>query len=101
MLWGVSLPALVVLLIGLGIMERVWRLARRARKSGAPMSGLAFDEFTTFLYGSKRVELDQRATHSLMREEESDGTPPHQIDLDQRVMRLNRPDGDVRRDSMN
>ncbi len=88
MVWGVSLPALVVLLIALGILERVWRRVRRQRKTGGDLSGLAFDEFTSFLYGTKRVELDQRATQSLMREEEDDGAPPNQVDLDRRVVTL-------------
>ncbi|MEV4311637.1 DUF6191 domain-containing protein [Actinocrispum sp. NPDC049592] len=83
-----SLPALVVLLIALGILERVWRRARRQRKTGGELSGLAFDEFTSFLYGTKRVELDQRATQSLMREEENDGAPPNQVDLDRGVVTL-------------
>lgn len=94
MMWGVSLPALAVLLIGLAILELVWRRIRRSRKSGAPFSGVAFDEFTAFLQGGKRVELEQRVTHSLMREEEQDGAPPHLVDLDRGVVFLNRPDGD-------
>lgn len=94
MVWGVSLPALVVLLIGLAVMELVWRRIRRSKKAGAPFSGLAFDEFTAFLHGSKRVEIDQRVTQSLMREEEQDGAPPHLVDLDRGVVFLNRPDGD-------
>ncbi|WP_173125103.1 DUF6191 domain-containing protein [Kibdelosporangium persicum] len=89
-----SLPALALVLVGLAIMELVWRRIRRTRESGAPFSGVAFDEFTAFLHGSKRVELDQRVTQSLMREEEQDGAPPHLIDLDRGVVFLNRPDGD-------
>jgi hypothetical protein len=87
MMWGVSLPALAVLLIALAILERVWRRVRGERKSG-DVSGVAFDEFTSFLYGTKRVELDQRVTQSLMREEENDGAPPHQVDLDRGVVTL-------------
>lgn len=96
LVWGVSLPALVVLLFALAVLERVWRRVRRARKNDAPLSGVAFDEFTAFLHGTKRVELDQRATQSLMRAEEQDGAPPRQIDLDRGVVFLNPPDGDRR-----
>lgn len=96
-MWGVSLPALAVLLIGLAIMELVWRRIRRSCKSGAPFSGVAFDEFTAFLHGGKRVELEQRVTHSLMREESEDGAPPHHVDLDRGVVFLNRPDGDSKK----
>jgi hypothetical protein len=90
--WGVSLPALVVLLIALAILERLWRRMRRAQKSGSPVSGVAFDEFTSFLYGTKRYELDQRATQSLIREEENDGAPPHQVDLDNGIAVLRQRD---------
>jgi hypothetical protein len=86
-MWGVSLPALAVLLIALAILERVWRRVRHERKSG-DVSGVAFDEFTSFLYGTKRVELDQRATQSLMREDEADGAPPRQVDLDRGIVTL-------------
>jgi hypothetical protein len=85
MMWGVSLPALCVLLIALAILERVWRRVRRERKTG-DVSGVAFDEFTSFLYGTKRVELDQRASQSLMREEEDDGAPPSRVDLDRGIV---------------
>jgi hypothetical protein len=81
MAWAVSLPALVFLLLALGVLERVYRRARRTRGKGLPVSGVAFDEFTAFLFGTKRYELDQRATQSLMREEEGDGAPPNTVDL--------------------
>jgi hypothetical protein len=93
MLWGVSLPALAVMLIALAIMERVWRRMRRAQKTGTPVSGVAFDEFTSFLYGTKRVELDQRATQSLISEEDQDGAPPNRVDLDRGIVFLDPPSG--------
>nr|WP_237774604.1 DUF6191 domain-containing protein [Actinosynnema sp. ALI-1.44] len=96
-MWGVSLPALAMLLVALAIMELLWRRIRRSKKSGAPFSGVAFDEFTAFLHGGKRVELDQRVTQSLMREEEQDGAPPRLVDLDRGVVFLNRPDGDSKK----
>jgi Family of unknown function (DUF6191) len=94
LMWGVSLPALVVLLFALAVMERVWRRVRRTRDSAGPLSTVALDEFTAFLYGGKRVELDQRASQSLMREEEQDGAPPNRVDLDAGVVFLDRSDGD-------
>ncbi|WP_243726598.1 DUF6191 domain-containing protein [Actinocrispum wychmicini] len=88
-----SLPALVFLLLALGVLERVWRRMRKTRKTGGlPVSGASFDEFTAFLYGTKRYELDQRATQSLMREEENDGAPPNQVDLDSGVVVLRQRD---------
>jgi hypothetical protein len=90
--WAVSLPALAVLLIALAILERVWRRIRREQKGTEPISGVAFEEFTSFLYGTKRVELDQRATQSLLREEQNDGAPPHQVDLDKGIAFLEQRD---------
>jgi hypothetical protein len=81
--WGVSIPLLVLMLIGLALLERVIRRARRAQKHGGmPISGVAYDEFTAFLYGTKRNEIEERTTRSLMREDEEDGAPPNQVDLD-------------------
>jgi hypothetical protein len=81
--WSVSIPLLVLMLIGLALLERVLSRARRAQKHGGmPMSGVAYDEFTAFLYGTKRHEIEERTTRSLMREDEEDGAPPNQIDLD-------------------
>lgn len=86
MAWGVSILALVVLLIILGFLERLRRRLRKAHRAGLPISGASFDEFTAFFYGTKRHELDQRATHSMMREEEGDGAPPNGVDLDENVV---------------
>jgi hypothetical protein len=93
--WGVSIPLLVLLLIGLALLERVYRRARKAQKDGGlPMSGVAYDELTAFLYGSKRNEIEERTTQSLMREDEEDGAPPNQIDLDGNRVIMNRRDSD-------
>lgn len=91
--WGVSIPLLVLLLIALALLERVYRRARRAQKDGGlPMSGVAYDELTAFLYGTKRNEIEERTTQSLMREDEEDGAPPNQVDLDGNRVIMRRRD---------
>jgi hypothetical protein len=83
--WVTSIPVLVLLLLLVSLFERAWRRARRAQKPGATMSEASFDEFAAFFYGAKRVEFDQRATNSMMREDEENGAPPNRVDLDQGI----------------
>ncbi|GAB3912958.1 DUF6191 domain-containing protein [Kibdelosporangium lantanae] len=91
--WGVSIPLLVLLLIALALLERVYRRARKAQKDGGlPMSGVAYDELTAFLYGTKRNEIEERTTQSLMAEDDEDGAPPNQIDLDGNRVIMKRRD---------
>ncbi|WP_433273214.1 DUF6191 domain-containing protein [Actinosynnema sp. CS-041913] len=83
-----SIPGLAVLLFGLAAGERVWRWVRR-RKGHSVVTQAGMDEFTMILYGSKMLELDQRRTELMMRDEEEDGAPPRgAIDLDSGSVRL-------------
>jgi hypothetical protein len=91
MMWVTSFVAVAIWLVLLAVLERAWRRTRHARDAGTPMSQASFDEFVSFLYGTKRVELEQRATHSLMREEDYSGAPPLRVDLDKRVVVLDPP----------
>jgi Family of unknown function (DUF6191) len=85
MFWVSSLPAIALLVICLALCERAWRRARRVRDTGTSLSAASFDEFISFFHGSKRAELDQRATQSLLRDEETNGAPPNGVDLDRGV----------------
>ncbi len=49
------------------------------------MSQATFEEFVSFLHGTKRVELAQRSTQSLMRQEQNNGAPPHHVDLNEGI----------------
>jgi hypothetical protein len=80
-LWVQTLPAIAIWLVLLAILERASRRIRRPRDAGTPMAAASFDEFVSFLYGTKRVELAQRSTQSLMRQEENTSAPPCQVDL--------------------
>lgn len=86
MLFAMSLPGLVVLLIVLAAIEH-W--APRRRKA----STVGFEELDAFFSGGKRLELEDRKSQSLMRDDEESGAPPHlRIDLDGGVVRMVRRD---------
>jgi hypothetical protein len=98
-LWAMSLPGLVVLLVVLASLERfgLWAGRRswipwRRQADRPPLSAGAFDEFTASFYGSKRVEMEQRKTELMLRDDEQDGAPPRgRVDLDRGVVSLGKP----------
>ncbi|PRX43867.1 hypothetical protein B0I33_11330 [Prauserella shujinwangii] len=82
-----SIPGLVLLLFVLAALELAaskfdwipWRRGRKRRMA----TGLAAEELFSFLYATKRAELDQRDTELVMPQLEEDGAPPrNRIDLD-------------------
>ena len=99
LLWAMSLPGLVVLLVVLAGLERFGLWAGRRswipwrRKADRPtLSAGAFDEFTASFYGTKRVEVEQRRTELMLRDDDQDGAPPrNRIDLDRGVASLRMP----------
>ncbi|HEY0498133.1 MAG TPA: DUF6191 domain-containing protein [Kutzneria sp.] len=97
LLWAMSLPGLVLLLVALAALERLGLWAGRASwlpwrrgRGGPPVSAAGFDEIGAAFYGSKRMELEHRQSQSMLREEEADGAPPNRIDLDSGNVRLSR-----------
>lgn len=98
-LWAMSLPGLVVLLVVLAALERfgLWASNRswlpwRRKHVGTPMSATGFEELDAFFAGGKRHELDDRAHSLMMRQEQNEGAPPRmKVDLDgQRVILYER-----------
>ncbi len=88
MIFAMSIPGLAVLLFGLAAGERVWQWARR-KKGHTVVTQAGMDQFTTLFYGGKQLELDQRQTELMLRDEEEDGAPPRgPIDLDSGSVRL-------------
>ena len=94
-LWAMSLPGLVVLLVILAGLERLGLWATRAswlpwrrKRTGPPVSATAFDEIGAAFYGSKRMEIEHRQSQSMLRDEEADGAPPNRIDLNGGKVRL-------------
>lgn len=87
MLFALTLPGVVVLLIALAAVERFGMWAGRGilpwRRDRATVSAAGFDELTATLYAGKRVELDQRQQELVLRHDQLDGAPPRGgIDLD-------------------
>ncbi|TNC27416.1 DUF6191 domain-containing protein [Amycolatopsis alkalitolerans] len=93
--WALSIPGLVVGLFVLALLESAgarlnwlpWR--RRSTRSAA---GLANEELFSFLYGTKRVELEQRDIELVLPQREEDGAPPRSsVDLEAGVAFLEPP----------
>lgn len=79
-LFALTLPGLVVLLIGLAALERFGLWAGRSllpwRRDRPVVAAAGFDELTATFYAGKRIELDQRATELVLRDDQHDGAPP-------------------------
>ena len=88
---SLCVPGVVALMVGVGLFE-LWR-QRRGKRVGTPLSATYVNEFTAMFYGSKRVELESRASMSMMREEDEQGAPPWlQGDLDRGIVVLRAED---------
>lgn len=89
MVWAMSIPGLVTLLFALAVGERVLLRLRRRKGEAPVLSGAGFDQVTMLFYATKQLELDERQTRSMLREEDEDGAPPRgPIDLDTGVVVL-------------
>jgi uncharacterized protein DUF6191 len=83
-----ALPGGVLLLVLVGAYET----HRRRTHPGRTLSETYVNEITALFYGTKRNELKQRDSWSMMREDEAQGAPPATgVDLDRGVVVL-RPD---------
>ena len=77
-LFAMSLPALVVALFVLAVVERFVR-----RKKGTPLSSAGIGELGATFEAGKREELEFRKEERQRRDEEGDGAPPRsRVDLD-------------------
>lgn len=64
---------------------------KRGKRSGTALSGTYADEVTAFLYAIKRMQLDQRDSMSMMREDEAQGDrPASATDLNRGIVILQR-----------
>jgi hypothetical protein len=95
LLWAMSLPGLVVLLVALAALERLGLWAGRAswlpwrrRRTGPPVSAAGFDEIGAAFYGGRRMEIEDRQSRSMLRDDEADGAPLNRVDLDSGSVRL-------------
>lgn len=91
-LFALTLPGVVVLLVGLAALERLGLWAGRSllpwRRGRATVSAAGFDELTALFYAGKRIELEQRRTELVLRDDQLDGAPPRgavRLDLDRGI----------------
>ena len=90
LLFAMTLPALVLLLTVLGILEMI--SAKRRGGGGSAMSSTGFDVLQEALYPSKKHEVEQRDHEALMAEEDAEGAPPRsRIDLDKGTATIRLP----------
>ena len=99
-LWTMSIPALVCLLLAVTTLELLarwtgrlgwlpWR--RKQRDRGLPASAATFDIFGS-VFTDRRAEFEQRQAQSMFRDDEAQGGPPRgRIDLDSGLVRLSPP----------
>jgi hypothetical protein len=89
-LLAMTLPALVLLLTVLGVLEVL--SAKRRGQRGSAMSSTGFDILQEALYPSKKHEIEQRDHEALMAEEDAEGAPPRtRIDLDKGTAHIHLP----------
>ena len=95
LLIGMTLPALVIALTILGVVELVVarrRHSRGAGKRGTAMASTGFDILQEALYPSKKHEVEQREHEALVYEEDAEGAPPRsRIDLVRGTAHLHLP----------
>jgi Family of unknown function (DUF6191) len=101
LLFALSLPGLVCLLVVLAAVERLGRLGRTRPRlpwrrtpstAEAPLSATGLEELHALLSGAKRTEVETRATRSMLRDETQAGTPPNiHVDLDRGIVTIKVP----------
>jgi hypothetical protein len=91
--FALTLPGLVVLLVVLAAFEHAWsRLGRRSRLLGRERHALSaggLDVFSAALAPGRAVDLEQQRVREMRRDDVEDGAPPYgRIDLDSGVAYL-------------
>jgi hypothetical protein len=94
-LFALTLPGLVVLLVVVAAVEHVWaRLGRRSplyRRGRHALSAGGMDVFSAALFPGKAIDLEQQRVRELTRDDIENGAPPNtRIDLDSGVVYVHR-----------
>ena len=78
-----TLPGLVILLVGIAFGDQLLRATGRGRRRGQ-VSATGFEQLHATFSPGKQSELKERQSALLMRDDEEDGAPPHRstVDLD-------------------
>jgi Family of unknown function (DUF6191) len=93
---ALTIPGLAVLLVGLALVERVASGLRRRsplhRRRRYAVSAAGTDVLCAALEPGRVVDADERSVSEVLREDETDGAPPHsRVDLDAGVAHLVLP----------
>ncbi len=94
LLFALTLPGLVVLLVGVAVAEHVWsRFGRRSALYGRERHALSaggMDVFSAALSPGRAVDLEQQRVRELTRDDVENGAPPNtRIDLESGVAYVN------------
>ena len=86
-LFALTLPGLVMLLVVLAAVEHAWsRLGRRSplyRRDRHALSAGGMDVFSAALFPGKALDLEEQRVREMTRDDVVDGAPPYgRIDLD-------------------
>ncbi|QRP50624.1 hypothetical protein I6J71_05775 [Amycolatopsis sp. FDAARGOS 1241] len=93
-----ALPLATLLLVLVGAWEV--RPKKKPSRLKRRLSSTYLDEVTSFLYGTKRTELEHRDSVEMTLEEDAQGAPPlGDIDLDRGVVTLRPGNQDKRSES--
>ena len=92
-LFALTLPGLVVLLVVVATVEHAWsRFGRRSpvyRRQRHALSAGGMDVFSAALFPGKAIDLEQQRVREMTRDDVDDGAPPYgRIDLDSGVAHL-------------
>jgi hypothetical protein len=91
---AMTLPALVIALILLGVFELA-ASRRRGAKHGTALSGVSFEVLEAAFHPAKHHQIDARESQSLIRDEQEEGAPPFStVDLSAGKARLVLPTKD-------
>jgi hypothetical protein len=95
-LFALTLPGLVVLLVVVATVEHLWsRLGRRSPVYGRERHALSaggMDVFSAALFPGKAVDLEEQRVREMTRDDVADGAPPYgRIELDSGVAHLDVP----------
>ena len=88
-LFAMTLPALVIALCVLGVIELA---ARKAGRRGPTVSAGGFEFMSGLMQPSRRIWVEQREHEALMQEDDEEGAPPRsRVDLDAGTARIVLP----------
>jgi hypothetical protein len=92
-LFALTLPGLVVLLVAVAAVEQLWSRFGRAsplyRRDRHALSAGGMDVFSAALFPGKAIDLEEQRVREMTRDDVADGAPPYgRIDLDSGVAYL-------------